>query len=135
MRIANRVRSGQQPAGFIQGPAGNGGPSGHEVPVAMDLRIADPVAADRATPPLRVVRQSGDHLDLMALPSKMLGQTSRIRRDPREFRSVIDPENENPQGRDRGQIPRLRRTRWMVLSKMPRSFPNDQVWMYERSTA
>jgi hypothetical protein len=69
---------------------------GHEVPAAMNLRVADAVAAHRAPPPLGVMRHSGDHVDLMALPGKVLGEPGRIGRDSGEFRSVIDSADEDP---------------------------------------
>jgi hypothetical protein len=41
------------------------------------------------------MRHSGDHVDLMALPGKVLGEPGRVGRDSREFRRVVDPEDKD----------------------------------------
>jgi hypothetical protein len=49
-----------------------------------------------AFPPSRVIRKRRDHLDVMTVPLQKFTKHNVVRRDPGDFRRVIDAPNNDP---------------------------------------
>ncbi|STZ35430.1 Uncharacterised protein [Mycolicibacterium smegmatis] len=59
----------------------------------VDLFVPAEPRPGLVAPPLRVVRKTGQHADIMAAIDQAFGQTGRIRSDPGRLRGIVDPEN------------------------------------------